>query len=636
MGMTHLILVWIMLVSACGQSTSQKPKSVKNPREILGAADAAADAGDHLTAIEQYRSVLTLSGLPQMLKSAVQFNLGLNLRASSQWEQARLAFTTALVPMTVADGERMSDAHRQVAEVSVALQDWSVAADHFAAALKAFALPPLDATLLLQSLGAARLNAGDPELAVRAYEEAAANAEATKKGAQTRHPEALDSSLATAGSQQGLSQMHAEWGVALALLGRREEASEVLSKLPETSSSVGVHSFVGLRLSEFAPALAARHLELAIVAGEPKSPASSVVLRAVYDRLIRIYASNGHREKSEALVAKAMALGIWQRTDQRPGYLYPKKTLTARPWWSDESASFENLKLLDPTEALWRTARDMVANFSTLRHELVPEVSSSPAISSSAETSEDETFAPLTAGSIDDNQGLLQTELTSDVEHVADQGKWTQLEFVQNGHWVLPSNARSRYPATTAFLESLLAPGGAAEALPKASMLLSFLAPGTHLRPHCGPTNHRLRLHLPLVVPNSQDNFDHDHLGSHGYPEVPRPTRQSLLEQKGTRLRVGNVTREWREGEVAVFDDSFEHEAWNDHRHRVRSVLLVDVWHPELTEEEREAVRRDFNYARTSRTSDDARIGKEATSGLATARNPKKKRGKKSPSSSEL
>jgi aspartyl/asparaginyl beta-hydroxylase (cupin superfamily) len=50
-------------------------------------------------------------------------------------------------------------------------------------------------------------------------------------------------------------------------------------------------------------------------------------------------------------------------------------------------------------------------------------------------------------------------------------------------------------------------------------------------------------------------------------------------------LTVGGETRTWTEGRCMVFDDSFEHEAWNrDVRDRV--VLIVDLWHPDLTGEE--------------------------------------------------
>jgi aspartyl/asparaginyl beta-hydroxylase (cupin superfamily) len=89
--------------------------------------------------------------------------------------------------------------------------------------------------------------------------------------------------------------------------------------------------------------------------------------------------------------------------------------------------------------------------------------------------------------------------------------------------------------------------------------LFSLLRPGTHIPPHHGFLNTRLICHLPLIVP------------------------------PGCELRVGNETRPWREGEVVIFDDSIEHEAWNRSQ-QLRVVLLFDIWRPELTDKERALV----------------------------------------------
>ena len=91
------------------------------------------------------------------------------------------------------------------------------------------------------------------------------------------------------------------------------------------------------------------------------------------------------------------------------------------------------------------------------------------------------------------------------------------------------------------------------------AVLFSLLRPGTRIRPHHGFTNARLIGHLPLLVPED------------------------------CALRVGNETRPWREGELAVFDDSMEHEAWNLSK-ELRVVLLFDIWRPELTDRERALV----------------------------------------------
>ncbi len=95
------------------------------------------------------------------------------------------------------------------------------------------------------------------------------------------------------------------------------------------------------------------------------------------------------------------------------------------------------------------------------------------------------------------------------------------------------------------------------------SILFSALKPGAAIPPHFGFVNTRLICHLPLLAPD------------------------------GCALRVGSHIRPWREGELLIFDDSFEHEAWN-RSDKLRVVLLFDVWRPELTEAERNQVNALF------------------------------------------
>jgi aspartyl/asparaginyl beta-hydroxylase (cupin superfamily) len=60
-------------------------------------------------------------------------------------------------------------------------------------------------------------------------------------------------------------------------------------------------------------------------------------------------------------------------------------------------------------------------------------------------------------------------------------------------------------------------------------------------------------------------------------------------------MRVGNEIHIWQENKVILFDDSFEHEVVNP-TNEERVVLLVDIWHPDLNEKERELIRKDFKY----------------------------------------
>lgn len=91
------------------------------------------------------------------------------------------------------------------------------------------------------------------------------------------------------------------------------------------------------------------------------------------------------------------------------------------------------------------------------------------------------------------------------------------------------------------------------------TVVFSALAPNTHIPPHTGSTNTRLLVHLPLILPGP------------------------------ARFRVGNETRDWRMGEAWVFDDTIEHEAWND-ADALRVILIIDVWNPYLEPGERDLV----------------------------------------------
>ena len=86
--------------------------------------------------------------------------------------------------------------------------------------------------------------------------------------------------------------------------------------------------------------------------------------------------------------------------------------------------------------------------------------------------------------------------------------------------------------------------------------MFSLLKPNTRIPPHVGVSNVRLVTHVPLIIP------------------------------AGCGFRVGNETREWVPGKAWIFDDTIEHEAWND-SDKLRVVLIFDIWHPHLTPPER-------------------------------------------------
>ncbi|WP_426168811.1 aspartyl/asparaginyl beta-hydroxylase domain-containing protein [Sandarakinorhabdus sp. DWP1-3-1] len=131
--------------------------------------------------------------------------------------------------------------------------------------------------------------------------------------------------------------------------------------------------------------------------------------------------------------------------------------------------------------------------------------------------------------------------------------RWSACHLMQGG---IPTASAARCPATMAALDGLPIPVIKDHS---PMVLFSILAPGMHIPPHHGMLNTRLICHLPLLVP----------------PDC--------------RLRVGNHTRDVREGEMLIFDDSIEHEAWNDSG-APRAILLFEIWRPELSPAERAAL----------------------------------------------
>ncbi len=146
-----------------------------------------------------------------------------------------------------------------------------------------------------------------------------------------------------------------------------------------------------------------------------------------------------------------------------------------------------------------------------------------------------------------------------DFHGLNENNDWTALYLWRDGKPV-DANAK-RCPRTMAALEQVpLSRIGSRTP----AVLFSRLEPGAHIPPHTGMLNCRLICHLPLIVP------------------------------KGCWLRVGNETREWKEGKLLIFDDSMEHEAKNP-TDELRIILLFDIWRPELGEEERAGISAIFD-----------------------------------------
>jgi len=137
--------------------------------------------------------------------------------------------------------------------------------------------------------------------------------------------------------------------------------------------------------------------------------------------------------------------------------------------------------------------------------------------------------------------------------------QWSAFHLYKNGDAVAENVARC--PQTVGALKAIEQPVMARRS-PNA--MYSLLKPRTRIPPHTGIANTRLVVHLPLVVP------------------------------PGCGFRVGSETRSWTVGKAWVFDDTIEHEAWNN-SNALRGVLIFDVWSPFLSEAERHCVTEVMN-----------------------------------------
>ena len=161
----------------------------------------------------------------------------------------------------------------------------------------------------------------------------------------------------------------------------------------------------------------------------------------------------------------------------------------------------------------------------------------------------------------------------TDEDHKLHEGTWAWHSLVTKGK--VRGDAALSCPITSEFLFSSVGEDLLTD-VPFAYAFFSTLHSNATISSHHGPCNIRLRCHLPLLVPEINEN----------------ETTESLIGMK-----VGGKTVKWEIGKPLLFDDTYEHEVWNKTRNE-RVVLLFDVWHPDLSIAERESIAAMFGEAK--------------------------------------
>ncbi|MBK6414402.1 aspartyl/asparaginyl beta-hydroxylase domain-containing protein [Sphingopyxis sp.] len=182
-----------------------------------------------------------------------------------------------------------------------------------------------------------------------------------------------------------------------------------------------------------------------------------------------------------------------------------------------------------------------------------------PTLEAAAAAIKQEITALLAAGT-DGFRPYMQTHTDqprADVNRLLDNIDWSALFLCENG--TISDDIVARCPRTWAAVQAAPLP----HIVNSPTVMFSLLRAGARIAPHTGTHNARLICHLPLIVPPN------------------------------CGFRVGNDVRPWEEGKLLIFDDTIEHEAWNDSSED-RVVLIFDIWRPELSAREREEIAAFF------------------------------------------
>ncbi|HEY7439663.1 MAG TPA: aspartyl/asparaginyl beta-hydroxylase domain-containing protein [Acidimicrobiia bacterium] len=132
-------------------------------------------------------------------------------------------------------------------------------------------------------------------------------------------------------------------------------------------------------------------------------------------------------------------------------------------------------------------------------------------------------------------------DISTDQATITDDDRWKT--FFLYGFGFRSDANCARCPETARLVASV--PG-------MQTAMFSILAPHKHIPDHCGPYKGVIRYHLGMKVPEQRDQC---------------------------RIRVGEEITSWEEGQSLIFDDTYEHEVWND-TDEERVVLFLDVVRP--------------------------------------------------------
>lgn len=296
-------------------------------------------------------------------------------------------------------------------------------------------------------------------------------------------------------------------GTSYLIMGSNRKAFDIHMKVIEMDSGNGIaNANIGYVLKtshKFDQAIP--YLERGLESGDEETNDAKF-----YVFLGEAYTRAGRIDDAWKMYNQASEKGLFPSAAQRSTE-NAESRLRAQPWWDIKETGYE--KEIRKLEYFWRTIREEALDLLKKNKDRFPP----------------------------ENEGLLHT------------GDWRQFTLYQRG-MKMKKNC-DMVPKTCELLDQV--PDAVLNT--RGQIKFSLMTAGTHVWPHTGPTNCRLRAHLGLIIPN------------------------------GVEIRVGSEKRTWEHGKMLMFDDSFDHEVWH-YGKEPRLVLIIDFWHPDLPLWERQSL----------------------------------------------
>ena len=165
-----------------------------------------------------------------------------------------------------------------------------------------------------------------------------------------------------------------------------------------------------------------------------------------------------------------------------------------------------------------------------------------------------------------DKSATLKSDYEATDHQSLHEGDWEWYSYLNKGS--VQGQFALQFPHTAKVLNELRQQHVLFEGTPFGFCFFSKLHGQSSIQAHTAPMNLRLRIHLPLIVPK----------GDCG-------------------IRVGPITRPWVTDKAMVLDDSYDHQVWNK-TEQERVLLLVDIWHPDISLTEKQEIVELFQNAK--------------------------------------